>query len=171
MPEEVRTTDVQVIPGEGVTLQEQIYAERRAEGMTKAAAARAAGFDDSLVDHAYRIEARMPVRQLIAKLRKEARERTGVTVDDIIQGFKDSIAVASTAGEMIAGYREMGKLLGLYEQAALEIKVQHEDKGSEKDVTPERLGSLPTKKLLELSGELIEDADWDEILQEAEDNG
>lgn len=159
----LRTTDVQTAPGEELTLEEQIYAERRAEGMTKAAAARAAGFDDSLIANAYTIEARVHVRACIQKLRKEARDRAGVKVDDVIEGFKQAISTAATSGEQIAGWREIAKLLGMYEEVALKIKVEQSN-APVKDVTPEKLGSMSTRKLLELSGELIEDAEWDELL-------
>jgi hypothetical protein len=167
----LRTTDVQTAPGEELTLQEQIYAERRAEGMTKAASARAAGFDDALITNAYTIEARPPVRAMVQKLRQQARDRAGVKLDDVIEGFKSAISTAATAGEQIAGWREIAKVLGFYEQAALEIKIKHEHTIPERDITPERLGSLPTRKLLELSGELIEDADWDDLLSEDNPRG
>lgn len=168
---QLRTTDVQTAPGEELTLQEQIYAERRAEGMTKAAAARAAGFDDSLISNAYLVEARPPVRALVQKLRQEARDRAGVKLDDVIAGFQSAISTAATSAEQIAGWREIAKVLGFYDQAALEIKIKHEHMVPERDITPERLNSLPTRKLLELSGELIDDADWDELLNEDSSDG
>lgn len=163
MPDEDRTTDVQVAPDESLTLAEQNFVERRVEGMTKAAAARAAGFSESMIQNAYRIEAKPAVRDAIGRLRQEAREHHRITRDDVIRGIQDAIGQADTASEQISGWREIGKLLGYYDQATLEVKHTHEQQTDKRDVTPEKISQMPTHRLLEIAEDDVEDADFEEM--------
>ena len=58
-----------------------------------------------------------------------------ITRDDVLEGFKDAIAIARTQSEpmtMIAGWREVGKMLGMYE-AKLKIEITGELPGGTKD--------------------------------------
>lgn len=167
------TLDVQANEDENLSIQEQLYVENRLAGMTKAAAARAAGMSDTMVSNAYRVEAKPSVRAAMRALRLEARRNAKLTRDEVLEGMQQAVHTAATSTELLNAWREIGKFLGYYEETTIRIKQQSEQIQDTKSLTIEKLRQLSPERLIALSrlaenGEAVEDADFVEV--EVEDD-
>jgi hypothetical protein len=90
-----------------------------------------------------------------------------LTKSDVLTGMMDAVSAAATASELVMAWREIGKLLGVYEPERRVLEV--------KDYTQDELKSLSDKELAQLAGssmqELITDAEWTEAETEVADTG
>lgn len=88
-----------------------------AEGKSSADAASLCGYEDP-GKTAKTLLRRTDVRKALNVMIRKTIRMSEITREDIIEGFKDAIAIARQQSEamgMIAGYREIGKMLGMYE--------------------------------------------------------
>lgn len=121
---------------------EVLYAESRARGATPVAAARSAGYEDPIaacsdLEASDRVTA---VRDII--LRDEVRARK-LTREDIVDGFQQAASMATTATEMVAAYKELGKLIGAYEPERQVVEHKH---------SVEAIQQQSDQELMELAG-------------------
>jgi histidyl-tRNA synthetase len=97
----------------------------------------------------------MPVRHALNVINTEIAKKLDISLDYIQKGMLEAVQMARSNGEpmvMIAGYREMGKLAGMYiEKKEIEVKIRH--------LTEEQLQELTNEEL----DSLIEDADSIEL--------
>jgi phage terminase small subunit len=114
---------------DGITPQEESMVFHVASGMPLRAAAAAAGFKfRDQKNGAQRIMAKPEVRAKLQALREEARRRSAITQDDVLEGFKEAVNDAKLAGDpqaQIAGWREIAKVLGFYAPEVKKVEVSH----------------------------------------------
>lgn len=120
------------------------YAEARLSGMIPLHAAQAAGYSTPEVN-AYRVEKHPAVQKALINARKMVIEKFDVNREDVLRGMFDAVQASGNATELVAAWREIGRIIGAYEPAKVEIMHRLED------VTLDRLQRLSTKELIELA--------------------
>lgn len=103
--------------------------------LSKAAAANDAGYKNAPQGKS--------VQTAVAIIQKEMAKELGIDLDFVQRGIFEAVEMARSQGEpmtMIAGYREMGKLSGLYvEKKEIDVSVKY--------LTQEQLQELPEAEL------------------------
>lgn len=130
--------------------QELIFCEQLSLGMSKRQAAKLAKYRQP-TQAAGRLLKRPRVRKYLQNLYNEAKAKTGLTRDHVVTGLQEAIADAkmqSDCASQIAGWREIGKILGIY--APVEKKVTF---GGHLSDTVQLIASMDEKKLLEMVGD------------------
>lgn len=87
------------------------------QGVAHEDAARRAGYAEPAVA-AKTLRQRQPILRALRVLYDRNVEMSEFTREDVLAGFQDAIGIArqqSDAGTMIAGFREIGRMLGMYE--------------------------------------------------------
>lgn len=136
-----------------------------AEGKSPGDAAEIVGFEEP-GKVAAQLMQRPAVQKALAHMIRRTMEVSETTREDVIAGFKDAIAIArqqSDAGPMIAGWREIGKMLGMYET---KVKVEITGGGGEierqlKGKSDEELLALIQQNSLVMDDAI--DADFEEV--------
>ena len=140
-----------------MTNTEYQFAANIAMGMSQSAAARAAGINASKGSELMKRE---DIQRCIIDQTKQIQKDLIISRNDVLQGLKEAIEDAKLQGEpmpQIAGWREIGKIVGVY--APEEKKITYE-----KDVTiiEKRVRELSTEKLHEyalIEGTVVPDDD------------
>lgn len=92
----------------------QAYVEARAKGVSRQQSAILAGLNPD-PNNAQRMEETPKVAAELARLRAEAAKNTDMTKEKVIAGILEAIDLAKVMADpqgMIAGYRELAKILG-----------------------------------------------------------
>lgn len=141
-----------------------------AEGYNPSDAARAAGFADP-GKTGKDLMRRPTVRKALNVMIERTMQVSEITREDVIEGFKDAINIARQQSEamgMIAGWREIGKMLGMYEaKVKVEItggagELQRQLQGmSDADLL--KLVHERSQLLPPIEGELAEDGEFEEV--------
>jgi hypothetical protein len=126
---------------EALTSQQGVYVESRANGTVPVVAARVAGYADPDAASA-ELEADTTVRMAIEAASRVKQRQQAITREDVISGFLDAVALATTATEVVAAWREIGKINGLYEPQKVEITKTLKDLTRLKDEELVRLAPL-----------------------------
>ena len=116
--------------------------------LTQTAAARAAGFGGPGTA-ATTLMKNPKVIAAIAAERLEYAQASGMTRKKVIDGFAEAIDMARLLSDptaMISGWREIGKMCGLYEAQKTEVKVSVNGQ-----VMLHRLNSMSDEELLQLA--------------------
>ncbi len=131
----------------GLTDAQRLYVEARAQGLNKTAAGKFAGLSEGNLQKAIRrMEAHPKVRTAMSEAAKLTAAKLEITRTDAVQGMLDALPMCATATEVIMAWREIAKLLGHYAAEKVEINVNR------RDLTAERLATLPTSELMKLVG-------------------
>ena len=144
---------------------ERIFAEHIATGARQVTAARAAGFKQP-EKLAYRILKRPHVAKAVKYLAEENRKAAQMDRKKVMAGFLEAIDMAKIQGDtgvMVAGWREVGRMCGLYEPEKKTIDVNITAKRM-----IEKLETMTTEELFELAKESEEhdqaiDAEFTEL--------
>ena len=115
---------------------QELYCQSVAQGMNSKLATTAAGLEK-------RPATTPEITNRISLLKDELAQTLGIDKKYILQGFKDAVGMAENNEDpmqMIAGYREMGRMLGFYEPMKHEITI-----------TTGAIGHLSNEKLLEIA--------------------
>lgn len=128
-----------------LTHKQKMYAESRLSGMRPIAAARAAGIAHADTN-AYNYEKHPAIRAAIEAGNRITAQRLELNRDDIVEGMMDAVRSAGTAMELVAAWREIGKLMGAYEP--LKVAVEH----SIQDMTLNKLQQMSDRQLAEMAG-------------------
>lgn len=96
------------------------------QGSTPVAAARIAGYKDPS-SMARSLEKDERIRLAVEYTLRNQLHELEFTREDVLRGFYDAIRMASSAAEMIAGWREIAKIQGLYAPQRMEIDVTHRE--------------------------------------------
>lgn len=142
-----------------------------AEGRNPSDAAAAAGYDNPGAA-AKNLMQRPAVRKALGIMIEKTMRYSEITRQDVIEGFKDAIDIARQQSEpmgMIAGWREIGKMLGMYE-----TKVKVEITGGAGEVQrqleglsdAELLKFMRERNAITIEGE-VEDGQFEEAGEEA----
>jgi len=137
-----------------LTPEEQLYVDSRVAGAAPEVAMRIAGIP---WHGRMTLDARPEIVSAIQYTIKTQIREIAYTREDIAAGFMDAINVASTAGEMISGWREIAKLYGLYAPEKRETLIRKE-----------AVQSLTDEELARAAG--ILEGDY-EVLDFEEDSG
>lgn len=132
------------------------YVTARVEGKNIKSAASQVEYTDNAtkkqrkgirVDSAYDLEKHPLVSRYLYLSARAAVRRTLVTRTDVIEGLLDAVESAGSSTELVQAWRELGKIVGAYEPAKVEVtmKVEELDRGV--------LTRLPTKQLLEMAAQ------------------
>jgi len=127
-----------------LTDQQRLYVDARLSGMVPYAAAKAAGYAQP-ESQAYRAEKSPHIRDAMEAASQVARVSLNLNRDDVLQGLLDADVMAANATEKVAAWREIGRIIGVYEP----IKVQHTHMIGE--MSDEQLTRLSNKELIELA--------------------
>lgn len=127
-----------------LTEAQQLFVQCATAGLTTAASARAAGISE---EEGYRIVHLPHVQAAMADIRNNLATKLEITREDVARGFLDAVRSSANSLELIAAWREIGKLLGHYavEKVEATINVQ----GTAKLMM---LRQLDDKVLLEMVG-------------------
>lgn len=146
--QEIRT--ILLDPLQMLDPRERIFAEHVANGARQVVAARAAGFKQP-EKLAYRVLKRPHVAKAVKYLADENRKAAQMDRKKVMAGFLDAIEIAKLQGDpgvMVAGWREVGRMCGLYEP---------EKKTLDVNITAKRmiskLETMTTEELFELADE------------------
>lgn len=132
-----------------LTLKQKNYVEARLQGLTIAAASRAAGLADRA--KGYVMEKNPKVRAAIKYLINESvKDVDQLSKSDVMQGMLDAVQAASTSTELVNAWRELGKLIGAYEPEKKVLEIR--------DYTKDELKALSDEELAQLSGSKYADA-------------
>jgi hypothetical protein len=140
-----------------------------AEGMTPSDAAVFCGFEDP-GKTAKQLMMRPTVKKALNVMIERTMKMSEITRDDVLDGFKDAIAIARTQSEpmtMIAGWREVGKMLGMYE-AKLKIEITggagelERQLANMSDAELLRMVHARSSLLPPIEGEVVEDGEFTE---------
>ena len=144
-------------PYTALTIKQRRYVEARMQGLTMSASARAAGLEPggcSTIENSPKVRA--AIHYLVKQSTASVEE---LTKSDVLTGMMDAVSAAATASELVMAWREIGKLLGVYEPERRVLEV--------KDYTQDELKSLSDRELAQLAGssmkELIVDAEFTEV--------
>ena len=102
-----------------MTAMQRLYFEGRARGLRPTDAARAAG-SEAPKDYASLMEKHPRLRLLMQEMNQHLMKKAALSREDVLGGLQDAIHAAETAGEMVAGWREIGKILGVYAPQVVE---------------------------------------------------
>lgn len=144
------STEIAVSPKNVETLldqltdQQRLYAEARMSGMVPLEAAKAAGYSHASVKW-HSLEKHPKISPLIRLMNERGIERYDLSRDDVISGFMDAVNAAGNSTELVAAWREIGKLLGHYAPDRIEVKHQVEN------MTLNKLEAMSEEELAKLA--------------------
>lgn len=141
-----------------------------AEGHNPSEAARLAGYDDP-GKMAGNLMKRPTVKKALNIMIDRTMKMSEITREDVIEGFKDAIGIARMQSEsmgMISGWREIGRMLGMYET---KVKVEITGGAGEMERQLKGMSDADLLKLIHdrsavlppLEGELADDGEFTEV--------
>jgi hypothetical protein len=128
-----------------------------AEGKSPSDAALLAGYEEPGLA-AKQLMRRPGVKRALNGMIQRTMEISEVTREEVIEGFKDAISIArqqSDAAPMIAGWREIGKMLGMYET---KVKVEVTGGGTEIERQLKGMSDADLLALIAKRSSLLEEA-------------
>lgn len=108
-----------------LTSQEGQYVAARMMGNPPVIAARSAGYRDP-IERSMALEQDLRIRQAMQASTRLSQYQRRLTRDDVLAGFLDAAQIASTATELVGAWREIGRVIGAYEPAKVNVNVVHE---------------------------------------------
>lgn len=147
----------------GLTDKQRIYVEGRLRGLTKRAAARAAGAEADPDRGAEQYESHPQVIAALDKARALSAEQTGIDRKRISDMLEQAYHSATNAMEMVAAARELGRLHGVY--APTNVKVDHNHRLTDARSTDDlkRLSTAELMKIAEKRGGDFIDAEYTDM--------
>lgn len=143
-----------VVTLDGLTEKERKFVESFAMGMTQSQAAKAAGYGDPYV-RSHELMRNPRILAAIDQYRALNAEAISVTRKDVLEGLQEAIDMGRQLQDpvaMIAGWKEIAKVCGLYEPIKKQVDISVNGQ-----VAFNRLAELPDHELTKLiEGEVIE---------------
>lgn len=131
-----------------LTDKQRLYVENRLLGLNQTASARAAGYaEGSCTSIGHQLEKNPVIKNVLILASKQALQKMSIGREDVLKGLMDAVDTASTATELVAAWREIGKLIGAYEPE----KVEHTHKLE--DISREKLAMMSDAELLTHAGD------------------
>lgn len=115
-----------------LTSKEVLYVEGRLAGSPPTVAARMAGMSDPFEDGA-RMEKDLRIRDAMEATIKLATAERQLTRDDVLAGLMDAVHMSATATELVAAWREIGKVIGAYEPTRVDLNITNQRQLQELD--------------------------------------
>ena len=131
-------------------------------GATKSEACRKAGYaDPTEMDRLFK---NPKVLLEIDKMRAMSRKELSIEVKDVIEGLMEAVHIATNAMEMVAAWREIGRILGAYEHAKkIEIDVSQKVEHIHHTKQLERMSDADLAQLAELGEDFVIDGEFQEV--------
>lgn len=151
-------TPTQRVHGIEIGSKMHAYCEARLLGMTPTQAARHAGYK-SLGS----LEHNSKVKAYLASQREVMRKRSQISRDDVLEGFKraiDDARVLADPTAQIAGWREIGRMLGYYEPETRKLVLSIDQQQARRELEVMAEDELLRLAAGEARGEIV-DADFD----------
>lgn len=126
---------------------QSIYLTARKEGMDQSMALTVSGLAESQAPE---------LEKLLDRQLNTSRRRLP-TREDVIEGFMDAVSMASNSMELVAAWREIGRVVGAYEPTKVELHVEAP--------TARQITLMSDEQLAQLVGPESEvlDAEYEEI--------
>lgn len=143
-----------------LTERQSEYVALRSEGLKPYDACKQMGYTTPW-QAAQRMEHDTRIRMVLAHSAKKALEKMVLTKQDVLEGMHDAVQSAATSTELVAAWREIGKLIGAYEPEKVSIEIN--------DVTAEKLAYMSNTelaRLADLHGFNIHDAEEAEFFED-----
>jgi hypothetical protein len=137
-----------------LTVAQRLYVEARATGMTQKASCRAAGVDDS---HSANYENHPRIKRILQGTAKFALRKIAVSREDVLEGFMDAVYASQTSTELVAAWREIGRLVGAYEPEQVTHTHIHKTQEQMEQMSDEELLKLADHDGFTLDGEYTVD--------------
>jgi hypothetical protein len=140
---------------EALSPQQRRYVDARVCGMNPSAAAKAAGLPAS---NGPGLERSPTVQLAIKEINEKAMNDLVLSRQDVINGMMDAVKAAASSTELVAAWREIGKIIGAYEPQ--KIAVTHEM------LLPEQLRVMSDRQLIVAAGMegVTLDGEYEEVL-------
>ncbi len=123
-----------------LSLTQKHFVEARLQGLTTAAACRAAGIPrGSIASVANHPKVLSAIRYLIRESTKNVEE---LTKSDVLSGMMDAVNAAATSAELVMAWREVGKLLGSYEPTKRILEIHDYSKDELKELSDDELRKM-----------------------------
>lgn len=109
-----------------LTAKQAVYVDLRAKGVTRRSAATEAGFDIKHDGTIANLETSAAVALALEQAREAYKKAAKIDRQDVVEGIKEAIEMARTLSDpqgMIAGWRELAKLCGLYAPEVKKIEL------------------------------------------------
>ena len=103
-----------------LTDQQRLYVDGRLAGLTPYAACKAAGYAGP-ESSAYRLERTPKVQDALAAASQVARVTLDMGKEDVLEGLMEALSAAANATEMTNVWKEVGKIIGVYQPMKLEV--------------------------------------------------
>lgn len=127
-----------------LTEQQRLYVDGRLAGLTPYAACKAAGYSGA-ESSAYRLERTPKVQDALAAASQVARVSLDMGKDDVLEGLMEALSAAANATEMTNVWKEIGKIIGVYQPMKLEVT---HDIG---EMTQDQLMRMSNKDLVQMA--------------------
>ena len=158
MSEVVLTEDT---PYSRLTLKQRRYVDARLQGLEPSAALKASGCGDVALEKHPKVRA--AIKWVVKESSLSAEE---LTKSDVMQGMLDAVDAAETSQELVAAWRELGKLIGAYEPERKILEVHDYSKQELKALTDEQLAQLAGKEMSS-----VIDGEYRELIEETTSDG
>ena len=150
-----------------LTVMERAAIDAVMGGATQGEALRLAGYSDSsrpsIVFNQVAIKAEM-VRQ-----RAMLSADMNLQIKDVLDGLMDAVGAAQNSLELVAAWREIGKILGAYEHAKkIEVDVTSRVEHIHHSKQLERMSDSDLVKLAELGDDFVLEGEYEEIERDGE---
>jgi len=129
---------------EDLTDKQRAYVEARLRGATVLEAGAEAGYtmtENNLRTH---LERNPKIKVILREANRVAAAKLSLTREDVLQGFLDAVEAAGSSQDLTAAWREIGRVLGVYEPTKVEVDVNA--------MTQAQLQELSTQDLAALAG-------------------
>lgn len=127
-----------------LTDQQRLYVDGRLAGLTPYASCKAAGYSGP-ESSAYRLERTPKVADAMAAASQVARVQLDMGKDDVLAGLMEALNASANATEMTNVWKEIGKIIGVYQPMKLEVT---HDIG---EMTQDKLMTLSNKDLVRMA--------------------
>ena len=145
--------------------EEEQYVEARARGMDKKKAANAVGFSLAKM---YSTERKERVQKALDIRRQQNKAAARVTREQVVQGMLRAIEDAklmSDPGNQIAGWREIGKMLGYYEPERKVVEL-----ADNREEALRQLSQVEVDELLTMAGDDVIDVEFSLVSEDGRPN-
>lgn len=143
-----------------LTAKQAAYVDLRAKGVSRRSAATEAGFDIKHDGTIAALETSAAVALALEQAREAYKKAAKIERQDVVEGIKEAIEMARMLSDpqgMIAGWRELAKLCGLY---APEVKKIELSMSANRAKT--KYEALSDEELFKIANGTVVDGEWTE---------
>lgn len=150
-----------------ITAKQRVAIAAVMSGATKTEAIRKAGYSEKTpVTLVFKGDA---IRDEMARQRALLSADMNLQIKDVLNGLMDAVGAAQNSLDLVAAWREIGKILGAYEHAKkIEIDVQSRIEHIHHSKQLERMSDADLVKLAELGDDFVLEGEYEEIKRDGD---